>query len=113
MKLNKFKTIAPAAALLLSASLSSCMADLDKGNIDPNVETNPSTLGLYTKCYAGLIMEGNDGKADFTIDDDGKSPYSATFSTSTSCLPTKLSAGGQTVDLRISATTSTTQPHQL
>ena len=73
MKLNKFKTIAPAAALLLSASLSSCMADLDKGNIDPNVETNPSTLGLYTKCYAGLIMEGNDGKADFTIDDDGKS----------------------------------------
>ena len=73
MKLNKFKTIAPAATLLLSASLSSCMADLDKGNIDPNVETNPSTLGLYSKCYAGLIMEGNDGKADFTIDDDGKS----------------------------------------
>lgn len=73
MKLNKFKTIAPAAALLLSASLSSCMADLDKGNIDPNVETNPSTLGLYSKCYAGLIMEGNDGKADFTIDNDGKS----------------------------------------
>ena len=73
MKLNKFKTIAPAAVLLLSASLSSCMADLDKGNIDPNVETNPSTLGLYSKCYAGLIMEGNDGKADFTIDDDGKS----------------------------------------
>ena len=104
MKLNKFKTIAPAAALLLSASLSSCMADLDKGNIDPNVETNPNTLGLYTKCYAGLIMEGNDGNADFT---------SATFSTSTSCLPTKLSAGGQTVGLRISATTSTTQPHQL
>lgn len=73
MKLNKFKTIAPAAALLLSASLSSCMADLDKGNIDPNVETNPSTLGLYSKCYAGLIMEGNDGNADFTIDDNGKS----------------------------------------
>ena len=73
MKLNKFKTIAPAAALLLSASLSSCMADLDKGNIDPNVETNPNTLGLYSKCYAGLIMEGNDGNADFTIDDNGKS----------------------------------------
>ena len=73
MKLNKFKTIAPAATLLLSASLSSCMADLDKGNIDPNVEKNPSTLGLYSKCYAGLIMEGNDGNADFTIDDNGKS----------------------------------------
>ena len=73
MKLNKFKTIAPAAALLLSASMSSCMADLDKGNIDPNVSASPSTMGLYSKCYAGLIMEGNDGNADFTIDDAGKS----------------------------------------
>ena len=73
MKLNKFKTIAPAAALLLSASMSSCMADLDKGNIDPNVSASPSTIGLYSKCYAGLIMEGNDGNADFTIDDAGKS----------------------------------------
>ena len=73
MKLNKFKTIAPAAALLLSASMSSCMADLDKGNIDPNVSASPSTMGLYSKCYAALIMEGNDGNADFTIDDAGKS----------------------------------------
>ena len=73
MKLNKFKTIAPAAALLLSASLSSCMADLDKGNIDPNVDATPNITGLYSKCYAGLIMEGNDGNADFTIEDNGKS----------------------------------------
>ena len=73
MKLNKFKTIAPAAALLLSASLSSCMADLDKGNIDPNVDANPNITGLYSKCYAGLIMEGNDGNADFSIQDNGKS----------------------------------------
>lgn len=73
MKLNKFKTIAPAAALLLAASMNSCMDDLNKGNIDPNVDPNPNITGLYSKCYAGLIMEGNDGKADFTIDDDGKS----------------------------------------
>ena len=73
MKLNKFKTIAPAAALLLSASLSSCMADLDKGNIDPTVDPTANITGLYSKCYAGLIMEGNDGNADFTIDDAGKS----------------------------------------
>lgn len=73
MKLNKFKTIAPAVALLLTASLSSCMADLDKGNINPNVDGTPNITGLYSKCYAGLIMEGNDGKADFTIDDAGKS----------------------------------------
>lgn len=73
MKLNKIKFIAPAAALLLSTSLSSCMADLDKGNIDPTVEAQANVLGLYSKCYAGLIMEGNDGNADFTIDDNGKS----------------------------------------
>lgn len=73
MKLNKFNIIAPAAALLLSASLSSCMDDLNKGNIDPNVDANPNITGLYSKCYAGLIMEGNDGNADFSIDDDGKS----------------------------------------
>ena len=73
MKLNKFKTIAPAVALLLTASLSSCMADLDKGNINPNVDGTPNITGLYSKCYAGLIMEGNDGNAVFTIDDAGKS----------------------------------------
>ena len=73
MKLNKFKTIAPAVALLLSASLSSCMDDLDKGNIDPTVDPNPNITGLYSKCYAGLIMEGNDGTSYFTIDDNGKS----------------------------------------
>ena len=49
------------------------MADLDKGNIDPTVDPEPNITGLYSKCYAGLIMEGNDGNADFTIDDNGKS----------------------------------------
>ena len=73
MKLNKFKTIVPAAALLFSASLCSCMDDLDKGNIDPNSDANPNITGLYSKCYAGLIMEGNDGNADFNIKDNGKS----------------------------------------
>ena len=73
MKLNKFKTIVPAAALLLSASLCSCMDDLNKGNIDPTVDPEPNITGLYSKCYAGLIMEGNDGTADFTIDNNGKS----------------------------------------
>lgn len=73
MKLNKIKTIIPAVAFLLVASMTSCMDDLEKGNIDPTVEANPNLLGLYSKCYAGLIMEGNDGNADFTIDDNGKS----------------------------------------
>lgn len=73
MKLNKIKSIFPAVALLLAVSMTSCMDDLGKGNIDPTVEPNPDLLGLYSKCYAGLIMEGNDGNADFTIDDAGKS----------------------------------------
>lgn len=73
MKLNKLKNLFPAVALMLGVSMSSCMDDLEKGNIDPNVQANPNLLALYSKCYAGLIMEGNDGNADFTIDDAGKS----------------------------------------
>ena len=74
MNFNKIRKIFPAVAMVLTAFMgTSCMDDLSKGNIDPNVEANPSVLGLYSKCYAGLIMEGNDGNADFTIDDAGKS----------------------------------------
>lgn len=73
MKLNKFKSVIPAAVIALTATMSSCMADLDKGNINPNVAQQVSIQGLYNKCYAGLIMEGNDGAADFSIDDAGKS----------------------------------------
>ena len=101
MKLNKFKTIAPAAALLLAASMSSCMDDLNKGNIDPTVDPNPNITGLYSKCYAGLIMEGNDGNADFTIE-----PFYATCSTSTRYLPTKQSAGGRMAVSQMLATIS-------
>lgn len=67
------KNLIPAAALLFAASVTSCMSDLDDGNIDPNVQAEPNITALYSKCYAGLIMEGNDGNADFTIDDSGKS----------------------------------------
>lgn len=73
MKLNKIKTIIPAVALTLTAGLSSCMDDLDKGNIDPNADSEVNITGLYSKCYASLIMEGNDGNADFNIQDNGKS----------------------------------------
>ena len=73
MKINKIKAMIPAAAFLLAASITSCTKDLDKGNINPNVESSADMNGLYAKCYAGLIMEGNDGNADFSIDDGGKS----------------------------------------
>lgn len=73
MKLNKYKSLIPAAAIAFTMGMSSCMDDLDKGNINPNVQGTVDVQGLYSKCYAGLIMEGNDGAADFSIDDAGKS----------------------------------------
>jgi hypothetical protein len=73
MKLNKFKAIIPAVALLFTSGITSCMDDLDKGNLDPTVVADVDINGLYAKCYAGLIMEGNDGNADFTIQDAGRS----------------------------------------
>ena len=73
MKRNIIKNIVPAAALMLTVGMASCVGDLDKGNIDPTVEANVDLDALYTKCYAGMIMEGNDGAADFSIDDAGKS----------------------------------------
>lgn len=71
MKLNIFKAMVP-AALLVAASVTSCMADLDKGNIDPTVQAEPDITALYSKCYACLILEGMDGTADFKSDNNGK-----------------------------------------
>lgn len=73
MRLNKFKALVPAALLLIAASVTSCMKDLEKGNINPNVQAEPDIEALYSKCYACLILEGQDGGADFSVDDAGKS----------------------------------------
>ena len=73
MKLNKFKAMVSAVTLMMVASLTSCMADLDKGNIDPTVQAEPDITALYSKCYACLILEGMDGSADFNVDNAGKS----------------------------------------
>ncbi len=75
MKLNIIKSIAPAIALLLAGSMSSCMNDLDKGNINPNVQSEPNINALYSKCYACLIMEGMDGGAVFSVVNAGKSKF--------------------------------------
>ena len=61
----------PVAAIMLTTT--SCMKDLNDGNLDPTVTATVDINGLYAKCYAGLIMEGNDGNADFTIQDAGRS----------------------------------------
>ena len=77
MKTNIFKIMVPAAAFLLSGALSSCVADLDfesaSDTNDPRINQPFDANLMYTKCYASLIMEGNDGAADFDIDDGGKS----------------------------------------
>jgi hypothetical protein len=75
MKLNHIKTILPAVAMLLAGGMSSCMSDLDKGNISPKVQSDPDITALYSKCYACLIMEGMDGTADFKVDNAGKSTF--------------------------------------
>ena len=62
----------PVLACAAVFSVTSCMKDLEKGNISPTVSDYDQSA-MFNKCYAGLIMEGNDGSADFTIDDAGKS----------------------------------------
>ena len=56
MKLNKFKYFIPAAALTLTAGLSSCVGDLDVTPIDPSTTMTVDEAGLYTKCYANMAF---------------------------------------------------------
>lgn len=71
MKFNKYLSIF-AAGVIAAGTMTSCMADLDSEIIDPDVVELDANK-MFTKCYASLIMEGNDGTADFEIDDAGKS----------------------------------------
>lgn len=77
MKLNIIKNIAPVFAIAAGLTMTSCVKDLDfesaSDTCDPNINQPFDANQMYTKCYASLIMEGNDGAADFDIDDGGKS----------------------------------------
>lgn len=57
MKLYNIKAMIPAVALLFTASVTSCMSDLDDGNIDPNAQSQVDITALYSKCYACLILK--------------------------------------------------------
>lgn len=70
MNLKYFKNIAPAAALMLAAGLSSCVGDLDVTPIDPGTVMVPDEPALYTKCYANMVLAGQTGK-DGDCDIDG------------------------------------------
>ena len=69
--MNKiFKYIVPAAALLLTGGLSSCLNDLHVEPIDPSLQTEVEPGQLFNKCYANFALAGNGG-ADGDCDVDG------------------------------------------
>ena len=70
MNIRYFKTIAPAAALLLTVGLSSCTGDLDVTPINPNLALEYDADGLFNKCYANIALQGNGG-ANGDCDIDG------------------------------------------
>lgn len=67
------KNILPAAAMLLTVGLSSCIGDLDVTPIDPNKRTGLDPVALFNQCYANLSIEGLEGpgKSIVTADDPG------------------------------------------
>ncbi len=68
MNFKYIKHIAPAAAMLLTAGLTSCNY-LDVTPIDPNSVMVPDEPALYSKCYATMALAGNTG-ADGDCDID-------------------------------------------
>lgn len=70
MNFRYIKQIVPAAALLLSLGLGSCVGDLDVTPIDPSTNMTPDYDALFTKCYANMAMAGNGG-ANGDCDVDG------------------------------------------
>ena len=70
MNFKYFKNMVPAAALLLTAGLSSCTGDLDVTPIDPSTVMVPDEPALYTKCYANMALAGQGG-ANGDCDIDG------------------------------------------
>lgn len=75
--MNKIlKYIVPAAALLLSAGMTSCLNDLHVSPIDPTMQTTVDAENLFNKCYANFGLAGNggpDGDSDVDGIDGGTS----------------------------------------
>ncbi|MDO4511374.1 MAG: RagB/SusD family nutrient uptake outer membrane protein [Bacteroidales bacterium] len=75
--MNKIlKYILPAAALLLSAGMTSCVNDLHVNPIDPSMQTTVDAENLFNKCYANFGLAGNggpDGDSDVDGIDGGTS----------------------------------------
>ena len=70
MKISIIKNLAPAAALVLSLGLGSCVNDLDVNPIDPTLSAEVDNDALFNKCYASMATAGNGG-ANGDCDIDG------------------------------------------
>lgn len=70
MNLRYIKNILPAAALILSLGMSSCIGDLDVTPKDPSTNMTVDLNALFNKCYANMALAGNGGaNGDCDIDD--------------------------------------------
>ncbi|MDL2213025.1 RagB/SusD family nutrient uptake outer membrane protein [Bacteroides sp. OttesenSCG-928-E20] len=70
MNLRYIKKFIPAAAMVLSLGMSSCIGDLDVTPINPSTNMTVNIEALFNKCYANMAMAGNGG-ANGDCDIDG------------------------------------------
>lgn len=78
MKINIFKTIIPAAALMLTMSTTSCVGDLDVTPINPQQTMDLNGDALFNKIYASFSLTGQSGPSgngDIEDVDEGRSDY--------------------------------------
>ena len=64
--------LAPAAALLISLTSTSCLNDLDKEPISPKIDLEVNNDGLLNKCYANFGINGNGSGSNSDDDPDVK-----------------------------------------
>ncbi len=78
MKMNILKKIAPAAALALTMSMTSCVGDLDVNPINPQQTMELNSDALFNKIYASFSLTGQSGPSgngDIEDVDEGRSDY--------------------------------------
>ena len=71
MKINIFKTIIPAAAMVLTMSTTSCVGDLDVTPINPQQTMDLNGDALFNKIYASFSLTGQTGPNGSGDLDDG------------------------------------------
>ena len=77
MKLNIFKSVIPAVALVLSMGyMTSCVNDLHVDNINPQQTSELDANALLNKIYSSFVLTGQvgpDGDKDIADLDEGRS----------------------------------------